>query len=145
MDTRATSTVRAAVWLAFALAGCAYRQNVAIESAGNLFKCPEKQIVVKDLGDNNFRAAGCGKEETLYCDYVVQNEYTAQQHSEIVCRPVKQALEEAQRTRQVADACAEMCNRGAMACNQGCEDTSCRNACSTLADGCMKGCVSSQQ
>jgi hypothetical protein len=140
-----TNELRAAAALAVAVAigGCAFRQKLTVETASNAWACPASQIAVTEMGDNQYRAAGCGKEDVFYCDYVTYDEYTAKQHSELVCRPVKQAVEAQQRSAQIADSCAEMCNRGTLACARGCEDQFCRDACDKMGQGCVEGCVSS--
>ena len=128
-----------------ALSGCASRQKLAVETAGNWFKCPKAQVSATDIGGNQFQVAGCGKKDVFFCDYVTENEYTAAQHSELYCRPVKQAIEDSERNTRIIDVCAEACNNGGIACSRGCEDQACRNACDTLGKGCMDGCVSSQR
>lgn len=135
----------AAIWLALTFTGCALRERRTIEAASSVFSCPENTVTVTDLGENQYRAVGCGKQDVFLCDYVTENEYTAAQRTSLVCRPGKKAIEDTQRATQVGEACANACNSGAIACSQGCEDQSCRNACGIMADGCMKGCVASQR
>jgi hypothetical protein len=134
-----------ATMILFTLMGCASRQRLAVETASNSFNCPEAQVSAKDLGENHYSVAGCGKRDVYYCDYVTENEYTAAQHSELVCQPVKQAIENRERNARIADACVEACSNGAFACRDGCESLACRNACDTIAHGCFEGCVSSQR
>jgi hypothetical protein len=133
-----------ATMVLFTLMGCAYRQRLAVETASNWFKCPQAQVSATDLGENRYAVAGCGKRDVFYCDYVTEKEYTAAQHSELLCQPIKQAIENSERNRRIADACSDACLEGAVACSGRCESLACRNACDTIAQGCVDGCISSQ-
>jgi hypothetical protein len=146
VDARAfTTRALVAIGIAFTLDACASRQSLAIETASDAWTCPEKQVAATDLGENNYRVTGCGKQDVLYCDYVTEDEYTAKQHSTLVCRPTKQVIEQTERHNQIADACAERCFSGGRACSEGCENKMCRDACDAMTDGCMKGCMSSAE
>jgi hypothetical protein len=130
--------------LLLGLAGCVSRQSLAVNTASEAWSCPQGQIVAADLGEHQFRATGCGKEETFFCDYVTENEYTAKQHTYLTCRSLKPAVQ-APPSVEDTGPCGTVCNSGRKACKDGCRDSVCLRMCDTMAQGCVEGCLSSQR
>lgn len=126
-----------------ALPACAGSQSLARDAASEAWSCPKEKVVVTDLGDDRYRATGCGKHDVYLCNWVTENAGTPQEAYALKCRSsgtVADEAEKANRKNERDQACASACDRGAESCVAGCDDARCRDSCTTMKNGCLEGC-----
>ncbi|MGH7282808.1 MAG: hypothetical protein ACRELY_14885 [Polyangiaceae bacterium] len=142
---RPSSDAYAAIAFALVSTACVTNHSLVIDAASEAWSCKKDQVTATDLGDDNFRAAGCGKTENYYCERVYENAGQANQSSSTVCAPTKTVLEESAKANARNDACSEQCLGGGNDCSSSCNgDSDCRTACDKIAHACFDACTSPQ-
>jgi len=119
---------------------CSYT-GLATETASNDLGCPQDKLVVTNPSTRNYHAVGCGKARDYYCDYVHSDPGQADDHAEVVCKPVAEVQAERQAADDKETRCHDTCGRGEDSCLQGCGDDQCRSMCRSLHTGCLEGCL----